>query len=163
MKLQLFSTSKESGMKLQVVSNFKLADNEAASYFRAQTSQEWNYKLIRILNNRKWSYKLFSTSNESRMKLQVVSNFKLANNEAPSHFMAQTSQDWNYKFILILNNRKCSYKLFSTSNESGMKLQVVSNINLANNQAASCFRAQTCQEWNYKLILILNNRKWSYK
>ena len=66
------------------------------------------------------------------MKLQVVSNFKLANNEAASHFRAQTSQEWNYKFILILNNRKWSYKLFSTSNESWMKLQVVSNLNLAN-------------------------------
>ena len=110
------------------------------------------------------------------MKLQVVSNFKLANNEAASHFRAQTSQEWNYKFILILNNRKCSYMLFSTLNESGMKLQVVSNINLANNQAASWFRAQTSQEWTYKLILILNNRneatscfqhqtslEWSYK
>ena len=88
------------------------------------------------------------------MKLQVVSNFKLANNEAASRFRAQTSQKWNYKFILILNNRKWSYKLFSTSNESGMKLQVVSNFNLANNEATSCFRAPTSQEWNYKLILI---------
>ena len=42
-------------------------------------------------------------SNESGMKLQVVSNFKLANNEAASCFRAQMSQD-NYKFILILNN-----------------------------------------------------------
>ena len=69
-------------MKVQVVSNFNLANNEATSCVRAQTSQEWNYKLILILNNRKWSYKLFSTSNESGMKLQVVSSFKLANNEA---------------------------------------------------------------------------------
>ena len=55
------------------------------------------------------------------MKLQVVSNFNLANNKATNCFRAQTSQDWNYKLILILNNRKWSYKLFSTWNESGMK------------------------------------------
>ena len=128
-------------MKLKVVSNFNLANNEAASCFRAQTIQEWNYKLILILNNRKWSYKLFSTSNESRMKLQVVSNFNLTNNEATSCLQAQTSQEWNYKLILILNNWKWSYKLFSTSNESGMKLQVVSNFNLANNEATSCLQA----------------------
>ena len=150
-------------MKLQVVSNFNLVNNEATSCFRAQTSQEWNYKLIPISNNRKWSYKLFSTSNGSGMKLQVVSNFNLVNNEATSCFRAQTSQEWNWKLILILNNRKWSYKLFSTSNESGMKLQVVSNFYLGNNKATSFFRAQTSQEWNYKLILILNNRKWSWK
>ena len=38
---------------------------------------------------------------------------------------------------------KGSYKLFSTSKESGMKLQVVSNFNLANNEETSCFRAPT--------------------
>ena len=75
------------------------------------------------------------------MKLQVVSNFKQANNEAASRFRGQTSQESNYKLILILNNRKWSYKLFSTSNESGMKLQVVSNFNLANNEATSCLHA----------------------
>ena len=80
------------------------------------------------------------------MKLQVVSNFNLANNEAGSCFRALTNEEINYKFILILNNRKCSYKLFSTSNESGMKLQVVSNFNLANNEAKSYFQAQTSQE-----------------
>ena len=79
---------------------------------------------------------MFPGSNESTMKLQV---------------------DFN------LNNRKWSYKLFSTSNESGIKLQVVSNFNLANNEATSCFRAPTSQEWNFKLIPISNNRKWSYK
>ena len=160
---KLFSTSNESGMKLHVVSNVDPAKNEATSCFRAQTCQEWNYKLILILNNRKWGYKLFSTSNESRMKLQVVSYFNVANNEATSCFRAQMSHEWNNKLILILNNRKWNYKLFSTSNESGMKLQVVSNFNLTNNEATSCFRAQTIQEWNYKLILILNNWKWSYK
>ena len=125
-------------MKLQVVFNFKrvwneatscfsfkLANKEAASCFWAQTSQEWNYKLILILNNWKWSYKLFSTSNESGMKLQVVSNFKLANNEAASCFRAPTSHEWNYQFILILNNRKWSY---------------------------SCFQLQTSLEWSYKLF-----------
>ena len=150
-------------MKLQVVSNFNLANNEATTCFRAQTSQEWNYKLILILNKWKWSYKLFSTSNESGMKLQVVSNVNLANIEATSYFRAQTSQELNYKFILILNKWKWSYKWFSTSNESAMKLQIVSNFNLANNEATTCFRAQTRQEWNYNLILILNNRKWIYK
>ena len=122
-------------MKLQVVSNFNLANNEATSCFRAQTSQEWNYKL-------------FSTSNESRMKLQVVSNFNQANNEATSCFRAQKSQEWNYNLILILNNREWSYKLFSASNESRMELQVVSNFNLANNEATSCLQAETSQEWN---------------
>ena len=133
-------------MKLQVVSNFNLVNNEATSCFRAQTSQEWSYKLIPISNNWKWSYKLFSTSKESGMKLQVVSNFNLVNNEATSCFRAQMSQEWNYKLILILNNRKWSYKLFSTSNESGKKRQVVSNFNLANNEATSCFRAQMSQD-----------------
>ena len=150
-------------MKLQVVSNFNVVNNEATSCFRAQTSQEWNYKLIPISNNRKWSYKLFSTSNVSGMKLQVVSNFNLVNNEATSCFRAQTRQEWNYKLIPISNNPKWSYKLFSTSNESGMKQQVVYNFNLVNNEATSCCRAQTSQEWNYKLIPISNNRKWSYK
>ena len=82
-------------MKLKIVSNFNLVNNEAASCFRAQTSQEWNYKLIPISNNQKWRYKLFSTSNESGMELQVVSNFNLVNNEATSCFRAQTSQEWN--------------------------------------------------------------------
>ena len=41
---------------------------------------------------------------------------------------------------------KQSYKLLSTSNESGMKLQVVSNFNLANNEATSSLQAQTSQE-----------------
>ena len=116
-----------------------------------------------ISNNRKWSYKLLSTSNESGMKPQVVSNFNLVNNEATSCFRAQTSQEWNYKLIPISNNWKWSYKLFSTLKESGMKPQVVSNLNLVNNEATSCFRVQTSQEWNYKLIPISNNRKWSYK
>ena len=79
-------------MKLQIVSNFNLVNNKATSCFQAQTSQEWNYKLIPISNNQKWNYKLFSTSNGSRIKLQVVSNFNLVNNEAPSGLQAQTSQ-----------------------------------------------------------------------
>ena len=150
-------------MKQQLVSGLKRVKNETTSWFL-------------ILNNRKWSYKLFSTSNESRLKLRDVSKFNLANNKATSCFQSQTSQEWNYKMILILNNRKWSYKLFSTSNESGMKLQVVSSFKLANNEATTCFRAQTSQEWNNKLILILNNRneatsyfqhqtslEWSYK
>ena len=75
-RYKLFLTSNESGMKLQVViSNFNRVNNEATSCLRAKTSHEWNYTLITISNNRKWSYKLFSTSNESGMKLQVVSNF----------------------------------------------------------------------------------------
>ena len=150
-------------MNLQVVYNFNRVNNEATSCFQDQTSQEWNYKLIPISNNQKWSYKLFSTSNESGTKLQVNSNFNLVNNEATSGFRAQTSQEWNYKLIPISNNRKWSYKLFSTSNEFGMKLQAVSNFNRVNNEATSCFRAQASQEWNYKLILILDNWKWSYK
>ena len=149
---KLFSTSNESGMKLQVVSNFNLVNNEATSCFRNQTSQEWNYKLIPISNNRKWSYKLFSTSKESGMKVQVVSNCNLVKNKATSCFQAQTRQEWNYNLIPISDNRKWSYKLFQNSNDSGMKLQVVSNLNLVNNEATSCFRAQTSQKWNYKLI-----------
>ena len=150
-------------MKLQVVFNFNLVNNEATSCFRAQTSQEWNYKLIPISNNWKWSYKLFLTSNESGMKLQVVSNFNLVNNEATSCFRAQTSQEWNYKLISISNNRKWSYKSFQNSNESGMKLKFDSNFNLVNNESTSWFRALTSQEWNYKLNPISNNWKWSYK
>ena len=101
MKLQGVLTSNESGMKLQVVSNFNLSNNEATSYFRAPTSQEWKLQVHFNLNNRKWSYKLFSTSNETGMKLQVVSNFNPANNEATSCLRAPTSQEWNYKFILV--------------------------------------------------------------
>ena len=96
---KLFSTSNESETKLQVISNFNLVNNEATSGFRAQKSQEWKYKLIPISNNRKWSYKLFSTSNESGMKLQVVSNFNLvvsglkrAKNETTSWFQFQTTK-----------------------------------------------------------------------
>ena len=106
----LFSISNVFGIKLQLVSNFNLVNNEAKSCFRAQTSQEWKYKLIQISNNQKWSYKLFSTSNESGMNLQVVSNFNLVDNEAKNYFRAQTSEEWNYKLILIPNNRKWSYK-----------------------------------------------------
>ena len=124
-------------MKLQIVSNFNLANNEATTCFRAQTRQEWNYNLILILNNRKWIYKFFPTSNESGMKLQVLFNFDLANNEATSWFRSQTSQDWNYKLILILNNRKWIYKLFSTSNESGMKQQVVPALKRVKNETKS--------------------------
>ena len=79
-------------MKLQVVSNFNLVNNKATSCFQAQTSQEWNYNLIPISNNQKWNYKLFSTSKESGIKLQVVSNFNLVNNEGPSGLQAQTNQ-----------------------------------------------------------------------
>ena len=53
------------------------------------------------------------------MKLQVDSNFK---------------------------QLKMKLQVVSTSNESRMKLQVVSNFNLANNEATSCFWAQTSQE-----------------
>ena len=75
-------------MKLQVVYNFNLVNNEATSCFRAQTSQEWNYKLIpiqtteneatsyfQLQSSQQWIYKLFPGSNESRLKLQVDSNF----------------------------------------------------------------------------------------
>ena len=153
-------------MKLQVVSNFNLVNNEATSCFRAQTSQEWNYKLIPISNHRKWSYKLFWTSNGSGMKLQVVYKFNLVNNEATSCFRgAQTSQEWNYKLIPISNNRKWSYMLFPTSKESGMKVQVVSGLKrvrnettswfqfqTTENEATSCFQLQTSLEWCYKLF-----------
>ena len=134
-------------MKLHVVSNFNLVNNKATSWFQAQTSQQWNYKLIPIWNNQKWNYMLFSISNVFGIRLQLVSNFNLVNNEAKSCFRAQTSQEWKYKLIRISNNQKWSYKLF----------------NLVNNEAKNCFRAQTSQEWNYKLIPISNNRKWSYK
>ena len=127
---KLFSISNECGIKLQLVSNFNLINNEAKSCFRAQTSQDWKYKLIRISNNQKWSYKLFN----------------LVNNKAKNCFRAQTSQEWNNKLIPISNNRKWNYKLFSTSNESGIKLQVVSNFNLVNNEAPSGLQAQTNQK-----------------
>ena len=92
---KLFSTSNGSRMKLQVVYKFNLVNNEATSCFRgAQTSQEWNYKLIPISNNQKWNYKLFSTSNESGIKLQVVFNFNVVNNEAPSGFQVLPKTCW---------------------------------------------------------------------
>ena len=141
----MFSTSNESGMKLQVVYNFNLVSNEARSCFWAQASQQWNYNLIPILNNWIWSYKLFSTSNEPGMKLQVVSNLKLVNNEATSCFRAETSQEWNYKLIPISNNRKWRHKLFSISNESRMKLQVLFNLKRVWNEATSCFQLKSSQ------------------
>ena len=159
MKLKVVFNSKPVRNEANFFSNFNVVTNEATSCFSAQTTQEWNYKLIPISNNRKWSCNLFSTWNESRMKLKIISNFNPVNNEATSCFRAQTTQEWNYKLILLLNNWKWSYKLFSTSNESRMKPQVVSNFNLVNNEATTCLRPQTSQEWNYKLILILNNRK----
>ena len=48
--------------------------------------------------------------------------------------------DYNFK------QPKMKLQVVFTSNESGMKLQVVSNFNLVNNEATSCFRAQTSQE-----------------
>ena len=135
-------------MKLQLVFGLKRVKNETTSWFQFQTIEHEATSCFQLQTSLQWSYKLFSTSNESGMKVQVVSNFNLLNNEATSCFQAETSQEWNYKLILISNNWKWSYKLFSTSNESGMKLQVVSNFNLVNNEATSCFRAQTSQEWN---------------
>ena len=84
------------------------------------------------------------------MKQQVVYRLKRAKNEITGNLPAavnfrevavrnslilNTSRN---KLILISNNRKLSYKLFSTSNESGKKLQVVSNFNVAKNEATSC-------------------------
>ena len=63
----------------------------------------------------------------------------------------------------ISNNRKWSYKLFSTSNECGMKLQVVSNFNRVNNEATSCLRVQTSKDETKSRFPTSNNRKWSYK
>ena len=163
-------------MKLQVVSNFKLVNNEATSCFRAQTSQEWNHKLIPISNNRKRSYKLFSTSNDCGMTLQVVFNFKRVKNETTSWFQFQTSLEWNC--FQLQTSLEWIYKLFTDSNESrmklqadsnfkqpkmklqvvfnfiesGTKLQVISNFNLVNNKATSSFQLQTSLEWIYKLF-----------
>ena len=146
-------------MKLQVVSGLKRVKNETTSWFQFQTIENEATSCFQLKTSLEWSYKLFSTSNGSGMKLQVVSNFNRVNNKATSCLRAKTSQEWNYKLITISNNRKWSYMLFLTSNESGIQLQVVSNINLVNNKATSCFRAQTSQKWNYKLIPISNNRK----
>ena len=141
-------------MKLQVVSRLKRVKNQTTSWFQYQTTENAAISCFQLHMSPEWSYKLFSTSNESGMKLKIVFNFNPVNNEATSCFRAQTSQEWNYKLIPISNNRRWRYKLFSTSNESGMKQQVVSDFNLVNNEATSCFRAPTSQEWNYKFILI---------
>ena len=103
--------------------------------------------MIPISNNEKWSYKSFSTSNKSRMKLQVVSTYNLINNEATSYFQAQKSQEWNYKLIQfqtteneatscfqLRTSQEWSYRLFPTSIESIMKLQVVSGLKRVNNE-----------------------------
>ena len=42
-RLQVASNFKQPKMKLQVVSKFNLANNEATSCFRAQTGEELNY------------------------------------------------------------------------------------------------------------------------
>ena len=67
------------------------------------------------------------------MKLQVVSNFNLVNNEATSCFRAQTSQKTKLQVVLKLKrfwNEATSF----------------SNFNLVNKEATSCFHAQTGQE-----------------
>ena len=84
---------------------------------------------------------LFPTSIESIMKLQVVSNFNRVNNEATCCFPAQTSKDeTKSRFQLQTTENeatscfqlqtclKWSYKLFPTSIDSIMKLQVVSGL-----------------------------------
>ena len=58
--------------------------------------------LFPILNNRKWSYKLFSTSNESGMKLQVVSNFNPVNNLSLIHI-------WRCRRLLTCRSRWSPY------------------------------------------------------
>ena len=60
------------------------------------------------------------------MKLQVVSGLKRV----------------KMKLKVVSNSKQ----LFSTSNLSEMKLQVVSNFNRVNNEATSCFRAQTSKD-----------------
>ena len=82
-------------MKLQVVSGLKRAKNETTSWLQFHTTENDATSSFQLQTILEWSYKLFSTSNESGMKLQVVSNFNLANNEAKSYFQAQTSQEWN--------------------------------------------------------------------
>ena len=67
------------------------------------------------------------------MKLQIVSRLRRVKNETTSRLQSETTE-----------NEATSF--FSNSNESGMKQQVVSNFNLVNNEARSCFRAQTSQE-----------------
>ena len=62
---------------------------------------------------------------ESGTKLQVISNFNLVNNKATSSFQLQTSLEW-------------IYKLFTTSIESIMKLQVVSGLKRVKNETKSC-------------------------
>ena len=129
MKLQVVFNFKRVWMKLQVVSTFNLVNNEATSYFQAQKSQEWNYKLIQfqtteneatscfqLQTSQEWSYRLFPTSIESIMNLQVVFGLKRVNNETTS---------WsNYK-------------------QPKMKLQVVFNLKWVWNEATSCFHVQS--------------------
>ena len=65
-------------MKLQVLSNFNLVNNEATSCFRAQTSQ--------------MKLQVDSNFKQPKMKLQVVFNFKRVWNEATSRFQLQSIQ-----------------------------------------------------------------------
>ena len=79
------------------------------------------------------------------MKLQVVSNFNRLNNEATSCFWAQTRKD-ETKCFFELQTTENEATSWSTSNKSEMKLKVVSNFNRVNNEATSCFRAQTSKD-----------------
>ena len=132
-------------MKLQVVSNFDLANNEATSCFRAQTSLELSYKLILIFNHWKQSYKLLSTSNESGIKLQVDFNFNRVNNEATSCFQAQTSQEWYYKLFSGSNELRMKLQVDSKFKQPKMNLQVVLKFKRVWNEATSCFQLQSSQ------------------
>ena len=61
--------------------------------------------------------------------------------------------------VFGLNESRMKVQVDSYFKQPKMKLQVVSNFNLVNNGAKNCFRAQTSQESNHKLIPISNNRK----
>ena len=144
---KVFSTSNESKMKVQVVSNFILVNNEGTNCLLAQTGQ-MKLKVDSKFKRPKWRYKLFLTLNESEMKVQVVFNCIRVNIEGTSCLQAQTSRKSNYKSIPNSKRSKWWSKLFSTLNESIMKLQVVSNFNRVNNEGTSCLQAQTSQKWN---------------
>ena len=86
------------------------------------------------------------------MKLQVVSNFNRFNYEASSCFWAQTSKDETKScfelqttenkatsFFQHQTSLKLSYKLFPTSIESIMKLQIVSGLKRVENATTSWF------------------------
>ena len=75
-------------MEMTIISHGQITFNNY--FYIIKISQ--NFPDITKFKRPKWSYKVFSILNESKMKVQVVSNFILVNNEGKNCLLAQTGQ-----------------------------------------------------------------------